>query len=249
MNKTAVLVCMAALLASSQAWEQKPSPTIPKTAPETAKVAETAAPPAAATPAPSPKFASMERPLALPAGTTVWMKLESTITTAFNKAGDPFAGRVIAPVVVAGKTMIPVGASVTGHVIKISEKRRFRGRPLIDLHPESITMPNGERYDLSAVVAATNSTTNTSVNDEGEIHGSGIDRRDKLEMAAGTGAGLTVGAVAGGGKGAFIGAAVGATATAVHWLSKTKSAELPAGTEIMIDLGRPMMLSASGAGR
>jgi hypothetical protein len=218
---------------------EKPSPAI-------AKPATGAAADAAQSAAAKPQFVSLPKPLALPAGTTVWMKLESAISTTHNRAGDPFAGRIIAPVVIQGKTLIPVGASVAGHVIKTSERRRFKGRPLIDLHPESITMPNGERFDINAVVAATNSNTGTSVNDEGEIHGSGFDRGDKMEMAAGSGAGLTIGALAAGAKGAFIGAAVGATATAVHWLSKTKTAELPAGSEVMIELGRPVTLSASG---
>jgi hypothetical protein len=244
--KTAIVAAVALMLASPT-WAEKPSPAIPKS-PAEVTTAPTPAVQNTQNTAPRPQFANSERALALPAGTTVWMKLESAISTTHNKAGDPFAGRVIAPVVLQGKTMIPAGASIAGHVIKVSEKRRYRGRPLIDLHPESITMPNGDRFDINAVVAATNSNTGTSVNDEGEIHGNGMDREDKVEMVAGSGAGLTIGALAGGAKGAFIGAAIGATATAVHWLSKTKSAELPAGTEIMIELGRPITLSASGAG-
>jgi hypothetical protein len=240
--KTGVLAATLFAAAISVCAE-KPSPAIPKSSNEST----TAAMPVQNA-APRPQLVSSENRLALPAGTTVWMKLESAISTTHNKAGDPFSGRVIAPVVVQGKTVIPVGASIAGHVIKISEMRRYRGRPLIDLHPESITMPNGERFDINAVVAATNSSTGTNVNDEGEIHGNGIDRGDKVEMAAGAGAGLTIGALASGAKGAFIGAAIGATATAVHWLSKTKTAELPAGSEVMIELGRPVMLSANTLG-
>jgi hypothetical protein len=69
-----------------------------------------------------------------------------------------------------------------------------------------------------------------------------------MEMAAGTGAGLGVGAAFAGGKGALVGAAVGATATAVRWLGKTKSADLPAGSEITMELGRPVMLNMGAAG-
>jgi hypothetical protein len=46
----------------------------------------------------------------------------------------------------------------------------------------------------------------------------------------------------------LIGAGVGASASLVHWLLKTRSAELPAGTEIIMELTRPMSLGASGAG-
>jgi hypothetical protein len=240
MKKTAVLAAAVLLLALA-AWAQKPSPAIPQASNQAATAREATASPAV-TSAHSP---SPERPLALPAGTTVQMKLESTISTSYNKAGDPFAGRVIAPVVLEGTTVIPVGASIAGRVIKVSEVRRYRGRPLIDLHPQTIIMPNGQRYEISAVVSAADSSTGTSVNREGEIRGSGIDGRDKMEMAVGAGAGMGIGAAFGGAKGALIGSAVGATATAVRWLSKTKSADLPPGSEITIELSRPVMLSAS----
>jgi hypothetical protein len=238
MNQRAVLACVALLLAHT-AWAQKPSPSIPKAsnAPTVTRQAPTVT---AAVPA---YPASPEKPLALPAGTTVQMKLESMISTSYNKPGDPFAGRVIAPVVLDGRTVIPVGASVAGRVIKVSEMRRFRGRPLIDLHPQTIIMPNGQRYEISAVVSATDSGTGTSVNHEGEINGSGLDGRDKMEMAVGAGAGLGMGAAFGGGKGALIGSAVGATAGAVRWLARTKSADLPAGSDLTIELSRPVMLS------
>lgn len=104
-------------------------------------------------------------------------------------------------------------------------------------------MPNGQRYEISAVVSATGLGTETSVSHEGEIHGSGLDGRDKMEMAVGAGAGLGMGAAFGGGKGALIGSAVGATAGAVRWLARTKSADLPAGSEITFELSRPVMLS------
>ena len=48
----------------------------------------------------------------LPTGTAVKMKLENTLTTFSSKAGDPFQARVTEPVVVDGKTVIPVGATV-----------------------------------------------------------------------------------------------------------------------------------------
>ena len=51
---------------------------------------------------------------ALPTGTAVKMKLETTLATFSSKAGDPFSARVTEPVVVDGKTVIPVGATVEG---------------------------------------------------------------------------------------------------------------------------------------
>ena len=49
--------------------------------------------------------------------------------------------------------------------------------------------------------------------------------------------------------GALIGGAIGAGVTVAHWLSKHKSAELPAGSEIVMELNRPMNLTAATSGK
>ncbi|MDP9263162.1 MAG: hypothetical protein M3O85_02455 [Acidobacteriota bacterium] len=187
--------------------------------------------------------------LALPSGTTVHMKLETPISTKTSKVGDTFAGRVTEPVMLNGKAVIPVGAGIQGQIVKLTEPRRVKGKPTIELRPDSITMPNGEKYEFHATVVDTDASTKTSVNDEGQIKGKGRDGKDMRNVAIGTGAGLTVGAVAGGGKGALIGATIGAGVTVAHWLSKHKSAELPAGSEIVMELNRPMNMSSSSSGR
>ncbi len=163
--------------------------------------------------------------------------------------GDTFAGRVTEPVLLNGKTVIPVGAAIQGQIVKLTEPRRIKGKPTIELRPDSLTMPDGQKYEFHATVVDTDRSTKTSVNDEGQIKGKGRDGKDVREVAIGTGAGLGVGAVAAGGKGAIIGGAIGAGVTVAHWLSKHKSAELPAGSEIVMELSRPMSMSASSSGR
>ena len=184
--------------------------------------------------------------LSLPAGTGVKMKLETPISTSRTKVGDSFAGRVTEPVMIENKVVIPVGAAIEGHVAKISEPRRIKGVPEIDLRPDLLTMPDGNKYNISAVVVDTDKGSGTRVTDEGKIKGSGASGGDKKEIAIGTGAGLGVGALAGGGKGAVIGAAVGASVTVAHWLTKHHSAELPPGSEITLELSRPMAMSGAG---
>ena len=187
--------------------------------------------------------------LSLPSGTTVHMKLETPISTQTSKVGDTFAGRVTEPVMLNGKAAIPVGAAIQGQIVKLTEPRRVKGKPTIELRPDSITMPNGEKYEFHATVVDTDASTKTSVNDEGQIKGKGRDGKDMRNIAIGTGAGLTVGAIAAGGKGALIGATIGAGVTVAHWLSKHKSAELPAGSEIVMELNRPMSMSSSSSGK
>ncbi|HWR36651.1 MAG TPA: glycine zipper family protein [Clostridia bacterium] len=183
----------------------------------------------------------------IPVGTAIRMKLETALSTRSNQAGDTFSGRVTEPVVVNGKTVIPVGASLSGHVTRVNEPRRITGRPMIDLRPESVVLPNGETLSINAVVVDTDHRPQTSVDDEGRIKGKGYTGRDTKEIAIGTGAGATVGAVTAGSKGALVGAAIGATATVTHWLVKRHSTELPAGTEIVIELSRPIRFTSGAA--
>jgi hypothetical protein len=181
----------------------------------------------------------------LPTGTALKMKLETTLATFSNKAGDPFQARVTEAVVVGGKTVIPVGTTVQGRVTKTSEPRRVAGKPTIAIFPESLVMPNGDRFMLSATLVDTNRGRGTDVNTEGQFKGSGHDGKDLTEIGMGTGGGMLIGGLAGGGKGLLIGGAIGAGATVTHWLSKHRSAMLPAGTELWMELSRPLVMNAA----
>ncbi len=181
--------------------------------------------------------------LALPAGTPLMVKLETTLATFSNKTGDPFQARVTQPVTLNGKTVIPVGATVEGRVTKVSEPRRISGKPTIGILAEAVILPNGERHYLDAMLVDTNAGAGTDVNEEGQFKGSGHDRRDTLETGGGAAGGMLIGGLIGGGPGVLIGGAVGATSTTVHWLSKHRSATLSAGTQLTLELNRPLMMT------
>jgi hypothetical protein len=181
----------------------------------------------------------------LPTGTAVKMKLENTLTTFSTQAGDPFSARVTEAVVVNGTTVIPVGATVQGRVTRTSEPRRIAGKPTIAIFPEHLVLPNGDRFMLNATLVDTSARHGTDVNNEGQFKGEGHDGKDLTEIAMGTGGGMLIGGLAGGGKGMLVGGAIGATATIAHWLGKHRSTMLPAGTELVMELNRPMVMSAS----
>jgi hypothetical protein len=185
--------------------------------------------------------------LSVPEGTPLKVKLQTTISTFSSKVGDPFQGKLIDPVVVDGKTVIPAGATVEGRVTKLNEPRRFKGKATIGIFPEHIVLPDGQRFMLNAVLVDTD-VRGTDVNEEGMFKGSGHDRGDQIEVAAGTGAGMLMGGLIGGGPGVLIGGAVGAGATATHWLVQRRSAVLPSGTELLMELSRPMTMSTMAAG-
>jgi hypothetical protein len=187
--------------------------------------------------------------MSLPAGTPLKVKLQNTLSTFSSKQGDPFSGRVTEAVMLGGKTAIPAGATVQGRVTKINEPRRIAGKPTIGIFPEAVILPNGERYMLNAAVVDTNLRKGTDVNREGQFKGEGHDGKDLTEIGFGTGGGMLVGGLIGGGQGMLIGGAAGATATIAHWLGRKRSAVLPAGTELVMELSRPLTMTAASGGQ
>jgi len=182
----------------------------------------------------------------VPAGTALMVRLETTLATFSNRPGDPFRGSLSQPVVVRGQTLIPAGAIVEGRVTKISEPRRISGRPTIGILPEAVILPTGERYYLDATLTDTN-IKGTDVNSEGLFKGTSHDRRDTIEQGGGAAGGMLVGGLVGGPVGVLVGGAIGAGATTGHWLAKHRSATLPAGTQLTLELNRALTMTTPAA--
>ena len=239
LRKLTAITALLAFNMSAMAQQQKPSAA--KAAPEQQEAAQQQ--PALTQPT---QAQAAPQNLALPMGTAVKMKLETILSTIANKTGDPFAGRVTEDVSMNGQVVIPVGSSIQGHVTRVNSTRRYKGLPALDLRPESVTTPDGQKYTLNAVVVDTDPDSKTKVNDEGTIQGQGLDKTDKIEVASGAAGGAVLGGLmSGSAKGTFVGAIVGTAAATVYWLSKHKSATLQPGTEIVMELSRPMTLNAA----
>ena len=179
----------------------------------------------------------------VPAGTALMVKLETTLATFSNKPGDPFQARLTQAVMLNGRTLIPAGSMIEGRVTKVSEPRRISGKPTIGIMPEALVLPTGERFFLDATLVDTNAGRDTDVNQEGQFKGSGHDRRDTLETGGGTAGGMLIGGLIGGPPGILIGGIVGAGSTSAHWLSKHRSATLPSGTTLTLELNRPLAMT------
>ncbi len=183
-----------------------------------------------------------QSPAPVPAGTALIVRLETTLATFSNRAGDPFRGSITQPIVMNGQTVIPAGATVEGRVTRVNEPRRISGKPSISLLPEAVILPTGERFYLDATLTDTN-IPGTNVTNEGQFKGNGHDRRDTIEEGGGTAGGMLIGGLAGGPVGMVVGGAIGGGATTVHWLAKHRSATLPAGTQLTLELNRPLTMA------
>lgn len=182
----------------------------------------------------------------VPAGTALMVKLDTTLATFSNKPGDLFRGQLMQDVVLNGQTLIPAGATLEGRVTKISEPRRISGKATIGILPEALVLPGGQRVYVDATLVDTN-IPGTDVNNEGEFKGSGHDRRDKMEVGGGTAGGMLIGGLAGGPVGVLVGGVIGAGSTGAYWLTRHRSAVMPAGSKLTIELNRPLNLAPTVA--
>lgn len=177
-------------------------------------------------------------------GTKILFTLNDSLSTKDNRQGDPFSGVVSRSVRVGEKTVIPEGSVVRGTVARVERAGRVKGRAELGLRFDELELPSGQVYDLSASLTQLDESEKEGVTEEGQVEGEGTKKRDAATIGGGGGIGAAIGAIAGGGgKGAATGAAVGAGAgAAVVLLTRGKDVELKRGSELAVQLNRPLTI-------
>jgi len=166
------------------------------------------------------------KPLVVPAGTILTVRLGNTLSTKSSHSGDTFTGTIAEPVSVDGKVAIPDGAEATGSVTDSQGMGHFKGGALLRIVLTSVTV-KGQSVPVE-----------TSANSHSE---KGKGKRSAVVIGGGAGLGALVGALAGGGKGAAIGAAAGAGAgTAGAAFTGNKEIVLPAESAVSFKLLQPI---------
>src|SRR5262245_2495844 len=88
------------------------------------------------------------RRLVLPAGTSLAVRLASRLHSQIARPGDSWTGRLVAPVTVEGRTLLPAGTYVHGNVV---ESRKPIAGAMNDLEITSVSLDGRDvRLDASA---------------------------------------------------------------------------------------------------
>jgi len=188
---------------------------------------------------------AQEESFLLQAGTTLQVRLTTTLSSRTSQTGDLWTGKVVEPVFSEGREVVPVGSLVEGKVTFVKEPGRVKGKAEMRLIAETITTPDeGIRYSIVASLEDARGAEGAKVEGkEGTIEGPGKSKKGTaVEAGAGAGAGAAVGAIASGGDGALYGAGIGALAgleqTGNVLGRERKDIVLPQGTEMTFVISR-----------
>ena len=173
-------------------------------------------------------------------GTLIRVRLLNDLSSSFSEAGQPFHSRVATDVLQDGNVVIPTGSEISGKVVSVSTGR-FAGHGTLLLHPDTVTLPDGESFQLHAMVSGTPGSR-THVGAEGTIAPNSRKKRAAIEYGAAVGGGAITGALLGGPVGALAGGAVGAGLVTTHLLVSHAQANLDTGAVLMLTLTKQMQL-------
>lgn len=167
-------------------------------------------------------------PIDIPAGTLLNIKLNSTIDTKNNRAGDRFTATVI------GSEYD--GATIEGHIQSINKSGRVTGRTELALAFDTITFEDGRQAEIAASLEkVVESETVKKVDEEGNVQSGSRSSESQKRGGIGAAAGAILGGIIGGGKGAVLGAVLGGAAgVGTVYVEGDKDLILEPGTEMII---------------
>jgi hypothetical protein len=169
--------------------------------------------------------------LIIPAGTSVTVRLQQSLSSASAVPGQRFEAVLDQPLVVENQVIAPVGTPVTGHVVVARRSGRFHHPGEIGLTLDNVVLGQQQiPIRTSSVVA----------------RGASHKKRNWGLIGGGTGGGALIGALAGGGKGALIGGGIGAAAgTTTALLTGKKDVTFGAERRLTFRLHRDVSLQSS----
>jgi hypothetical protein len=211
-----------------QAANTPPPPPSYSAAPAPAPAPEPAAPVAA----PAPQYQPADDFRTIPAGTTIEVRNNQTISSEAAAPGQTYSAVVVRNVTdTAGRVAIPHGAGATLVIHEARRQGEMQGRSELVFDVGSVNV-DGRTYRLE-----------TSDFVEKGKEGLGENRRTGKFLGGGAALGGIIGAIAGGGKGAAIGALSGAGAgVATQGLTRGHAVRVPAETVMAFRLEAPIRI-------
>ena len=181
-------------------------------------------PPAPRPPAPRPAAepaAAAAKPVTVPAGTPIAVRLSQPIDADVSQAGQLFKSVVDDPVMIGGSIVIPRGAVAMVQAVKVEQSGKMKGSDLVSLKLNAIKF-GGMVYEIATGYVDTKSK--------------GEGKKTAGKIGGGAGLGAIVGGIAGGGKGAAIGAAVGGVTGVAIASGGEQHLKIPAETRMQFQL-------------
>ncbi len=188
--------------------------------------------PAAAAPnapvAASKSRAPIVRTFTIPDNTVLDVTLGTALASDTSRVEERVTGTLASPVVIDGTTVIPSGASLTGHVTNVDDSDKIKGRAELSFRFTSLTT-GSVTYDIDTTPLY--------------FVAEGTKKDDAVKIGVGAAAGAVIGAITGGKKGAAIGTAVGAGAgTGVVLATDGKEIRLAEGRKLKVSLSNPLTI-------
>jgi outer membrane lipoprotein SlyB len=163
------------------------------------------------------------------AGTLLAVDLETALVSNGSHVEDAVYATTRKAVVVDGIEAIPAGTRIMGVVTEATPAGKVQGRARLAFSFNQLT------YDSEPYRIETKRLAYTAQSTKKE---------DATKIGVGAAAGTLIGALAGGKKGAAVGAAVGGGAgTAVVLSTSGDEIQLPAGTDLSVELSSPVTIT------
>lgn len=172
-------------------------------------------------PPPPPNPATQPKPVQVPSGTAINVRLTQGIDVDASQTGQKFKAIVDDPVMMNGSIVIPRGATAELQAAAVQQSGKMKGSDKITLKMNAIAF-GGNVYQVTTAYV--------------ESKGGGEGKKTARKVGGGAGLGAIVGGIAGGGSGAAIGAAVGGATGAVMASSGEEHLKLPAETRLTFQL-------------
>ncbi len=179
----------------------------------------------------------------IPVGTVIILKMDDRLSSGSSRVSDRFRAHVDSPVVDgSGKTIIPVGAVVEGHVSSVSKAKWAHRSGIIAIVFDNFRDLKGNPIPVKATLTSADAEERKRLDEEGYVKGGNPTRRDIMFIGGGAGLGAGIGVFTGGALlGAGIGAAAGLTAT---MLMKGKEVVIEPGERFGMELVQPFPTNA-----